>query len=48
MPEYIDPLREEFRAALAEENCSSKKAILKMPKLDSFMLESQRFKPLTS
>ena len=46
MPEYVEPLREEIREALAEEHGPSKKAFLKMPKLDSFMRESQRFNPL--
>lgn len=46
MPEYVQPLREEVQAALAEEGSFTKQAFLKMPKLDSFMKESQRFNPL--
>ena len=47
MPEYVQPLREEIEAALAEEGgVPTKKAFLKMSKLDSFMRESQRFNPL--
>ena len=46
MPEYFEPLRQEIEQALAEEGGPSKKAFLKMPKLDSFMRESQRLNPL--
>lgn len=46
MPEYVQPLREEIQAALAGEDSFTKQAFLKMPKLDSFMKESQRFNPL--
>ena len=47
MPEYIDPIREEVAAALeSTDGLPSKKSFLKMPKLDSFMRESQRFNPL--
>jgi len=46
MPEYVEPLRQEIYEALAGEQGPSKKAFLKMPKLDSFMRESQRFNPL--
>ncbi|KAA8909879.1 putative cytochrome P450 [Sphaerosporella brunnea] len=47
MPEYIEPLRDEIIQALREENGKlTKQAFLKMPRLDSFMKESQRFNPL--
>ena len=47
MPEYVQPLREEIESALAAESgMPTKKAFLKMSKLDSFMRESQRFNPL--
>ena len=46
MPEYVEPLRQEIEHALAEEGGPCKKAFLKMPKLDSFMRESQRLNPL--
>ena len=46
MPEYVQPLREEIQSALAEEGLPTKKAFLKMSRLDSFMRESQRFNPL--
>ena len=45
-PEYVQPLREEITRVLEEEGGPSKKAFLKMSKLDSFMRESQRFNPL--
>nr|VWO97080.1 Uncharacterized protein [Ganoderma boninense] len=41
MPEYIEPLREEVEAIIAEEGWS-KAAITKMSKLDSFLKESTR------
>ena len=47
MPEYVQPLREEIESALAAEGgLPTKKAFLRMSKLDSFMRESQRFNPL--
>lgn len=46
MPQYVEPLREEITKALEEEGALTKKAFLKMSKLDSFMRESQRFNPL--
>ena len=47
MPEYVEPLREEVAAALAtSDGQPTKKAFLRMSKLDSFMRESQRFNPL--
>ena len=47
MPEIIAPLREELQEAL--ETCDghlTKQAFNMMPKLDSFLKESQRFNPL--
>ncbi len=46
MPEYIAPLRKEIESVLAEHGALTKKALLKLVKLDSFMKESQRFNPL--
>ncbi|KAM5451861.1 hypothetical protein MaudCBS49596_003689 [Microsporum audouinii] len=45
-PEYMDPLREEVAAVLAEEgNITSKNAMMKLRKLDSFLRETQRLNP---
>ena len=44
-PEYLQPLRDEMQEALGGE-VPTKKALLSMPRLDSFMRESQRFNPL--
>ena len=46
MPKYIEPLREEVRASLAEHGSFSKDALLQLKKMDSFIKESQRFNPL--
>ncbi|KAI4217474.1 MAG: hypothetical protein LQ351_000069 [Letrouitia transgressa] len=46
MPEIIEPLREELRTALNQEGSLTKQALNMMPKMDSFMKESQRFNPL--
>ena len=47
MPNYVQSLREEIESALCSEGGRpTKKALLKMSKLDSFMRESQRFNPL--
>lgn len=46
MPQYIEPLREEVRANLAEHGSFTKRSLLKLEKMDSFMKESQRFNPL--
>ncbi|KAL9576510.1 MAG: hypothetical protein Q9212_007036, partial [Teloschistes hypoglaucus] len=47
MPEIVAPLREEMEAALLETNGHfTKQAFNKMPKMDSFLKESQRFNPL--
>ena len=40
MPEYVQSLREEIESALAAEGGPTKKAFLRMSKLDSFMRES--------
>lgn len=46
--EYIKPLREEIVTVLEEQgSLSSKAALNKLVKLDSFMKESQRFNPLS-
>ncbi|GAB7356604.1 hypothetical protein MBLNU459_g7330t3 [Dothideomycetes sp. NU459] len=45
-PEYIEPLREELRQVRAEEGDKwTKASIAKLRKMDSFMKESQRFRP---
>ncbi|KAI0474456.1 cytochrome P450 [Xylaria cf. heliscus] len=41
-PEYISPLRDEVRQALASEGGWNKGTLSKLPKMDSFMRESQR------
>ncbi|KAL8948613.1 MAG: hypothetical protein Q9222_005208 [Ikaeria aurantiellina] len=47
MPEIIAPLREELKAALeANDGHLTKQAFNMMPKMDSFLKESQRFNPL--
>ncbi|KAL9021135.1 MAG: hypothetical protein Q9185_001674 [Variospora sp. 1 TL-2023] len=46
--QYIEPLREECAAVQAEEgSLSTKAAMNKLVKMDSFLKESQRFNPLT-
>lgn len=45
-PEYVEPLRQEYRNVLDENGKISKQGYLQMPKLDSIMKESQRFNPL--
>ncbi|KAF1847371.1 cytochrome P450 monooxygenase [Cucurbitaria berberidis CBS 394.84] len=45
-PEYVEPLRQEYRNVLDREGRISKQGYLRMPKLDSIMKESQRFNPL--
>lgn len=42
-PEYIKPLQEEIRQAIAEEGGVTYRAVQKMEKLDSFMKEVLRF-----
>lgn len=45
-PEHVAPLREEIEMVLAEEgSITSKAAMLKLRKLDSFLRESQRLNP---
>jgi len=46
MPKYIDPLRQEIEDLLASRSPTDKQALMKLPRLDSFMKESQRFNPL--
>ncbi|KAL8764502.1 MAG: hypothetical protein Q9194_007026, partial [Teloschistes cf. exilis] len=47
IPEIVAPLREEMQAALLETSGRwNKQAFNKMPKMDSFLKESQRFNPL--
>ena len=46
MPQYIEPLREEVQATLAEHGSFTYRALLQMELMDSFMKESQRFNPL--
>ena len=46
MPEYIGDLREEIESALATRSPTDKQTLMQLPKLDSFMKESQRFNPL--
>jgi cytochrome P450 len=41
-PEYVEPLREEIKQAMAEEGGLTLSAINKMKRLDSFLKESQR------
>jgi hypothetical protein len=54
-PEYIQPLREEIEQLMADEGHEfsedgsvrmKKKSLAKLKKLDSFLKESQRMKPL--
>ncbi|KAL8978512.1 MAG: hypothetical protein Q9177_006383, partial [Variospora cf. flavescens] len=44
-PEYVAPLREEIRAAMEEDGGWKKTTPGKLPKLDSFMRETQRMNP---
>ena len=45
-PEYIEPLREEFRQVMAESNgVVDKNSLSKLHKMDSFLRESQRLSP---
>ena len=46
MPEYIDGLREEIESVLATRSPIDRQTLSQLPKLDSFMKESQRFNPL--
>jgi hypothetical protein len=45
-PEYLQPLREEIRTVMAENNGTiTTRALQQMEKLDSYMKESMRFYP---
>ena len=45
-PEYIEPLRDEVkRVRESDGNAWTKAGIAKLVKMDSFMKESQRFRP---
>ena len=46
MPQYLEPLREEVQATLAEHGSFTDRALLQLEKMDSFIKESQRFNPL--
>ena len=46
MPEYVNELREEIESALTTRSPFDKQTLVQLPKLDSFMKESQRFNPL--
>ena len=46
MPQYIEPLREEVEAVLAEHGSFTNRALFQLEKMDSFIKESQRFNPL--
>lgn len=46
MPQYIEPLREEIEASLAEHGSFTNRSLLQLERMDSFMKESQRFNPL--
>ena len=45
-PEYINPLREEIGEVISSKSPTDKQTLMILPKLDSFMRESQRFNPL--
>lgn len=48
-PDHIEPLREEWKRILAEQNGEfNKNTLSKLEKLDSFLKESQRHKPTGS
>lgn len=44
-PEYLEPLREEIQSVMLEEGIWTKKRVMKMRKLDSFIRESMRLHP---
>ncbi len=46
-PEYIEPLRDELRRVQAEDGSDvwTRASIAKLRKMDSFLKESQRFRP---
>lgn len=46
-PEYIQPLRDEIKAVLAEDGELKKSSLLKLKLMDSVMKESQRVRPVS-
>lgn len=46
-PEYIEPLREEIKAVLAEDGSLKKTSLLKLKLMDSVIKESQRINPVS-
>lgn len=46
-PEYVDPLREEIKAVLAEDGSLKKTSLLKLKLMDSVIKESQRVNPVS-
>lgn len=46
-PEYIQPLRDEIRAVIAEDGCLKKSSLLKLKLMDSVMKETQRIHPVS-
>jgi hypothetical protein len=44
-PEYLQPLREEIRTAIADNGSITTRALQQMEKLDSYMKETMRFYP---
>ena len=46
-PEYIEPLREEIKAVLAEDGSLMKTSLLKLKLMDSVIKESQRINPVS-
>ncbi|KAJ5987871.1 hypothetical protein N7481_003081 [Penicillium waksmanii] len=46
-PEYIQPLRDEIRAVVAEDGCLKKSSLLKLKLMDSVMKETQRLQPVS-
>ncbi|CAI7650500.1 unnamed protein product [Penicillium pancosmium] len=46
-PEYIQPLRDEIQAVVAEDGCLKKSSLLKLRLMDSVMKETQRTHPVS-
>lgn len=46
-PEYVEPLREEIKAVLAEDGLLKKTSLLKLKLMDSVIKESQRINPVS-
>ncbi|CAI7672189.1 unnamed protein product [Penicillium manginii] len=46
-PEYIQPLRDEILAVIAEDGCLKKSSLLKLKLMDSVMKETQRVHPVS-